>query len=180
MFPELHTTRFLLRQIKPTDQEFIYRGLSDPRVIPFYGVQYKSLEATSAQMEFYEKLWRERTGCWWKVLEKDSLVPVGACGINGYQPDHEKAELGYWLLPEYWQKGIMMEVLPVVIRYVFQNWKLHRLEAVIEEGNEPSRRLSEKLGFTFEGMLRESELKHGKRISLLMYSILSSDLPASS
>jgi ribosomal-protein-alanine N-acetyltransferase len=70
----------------------------------------------------------------------------------------------------------MAEVLPVMIRYIFQNWKIHRLEAVIEEGNESSRRLSEKLGFTFEGKLRESEIKQGKRISLLIYSLLSTDM----
>jgi len=69
----------------------------------------------------------------------------------------------------------MQEVLPVVISYVFSYWELHRLEAVIEEGNEASRSLSEKLGFSYEGILRESEIKQGKRISLLMYSLLSTD-----
>jgi ribosomal-protein-alanine N-acetyltransferase len=177
MFPELHTPRFLLQQIRPADQSFIFEGLSDPRVIPYYGVHFTSFEATAAQMDFYERLWREKSGCWWKVVEKQSGIPVGACGMNAYHPQHEKAEIGYWLLPEYWKKGIMPEVLPVMIRYVFNNWKLHRLEAVIEEGNEASCRLSEKLGFRFEGILRETEIKEGRRISLLMYSLLASDMP---
>jgi ribosomal-protein-alanine N-acetyltransferase len=60
--------------------------------------------------------------------------------------------------------------------YLFSNWKLHRLEAIIEEGNETSYRLAEKLGFTFEGKLRESEIKNGKRISLYMYSLLATDI----
>ena len=63
-----------------------------------------------------------------------------------------------------------------MIRYVFRNWKIHRLEAVIEEGNTASNLLSEKLGFRFEGVLRESEIKEGKRISLRMYSLLASDI----
>lgn len=176
MFPELHTERFILRQILAEDQAFIFQGLSDPLVIPYYGVQYSSFEATAAQMDFYNQLWAEKKGCWWKIVERKTMQPVGACGMNAYQPLHEKAELGYWLLPAAWKKGIMVEVLPVVIRYIFQNWKIHRLEAVIEEGNESSRRLSEKLGFTFEGKLRESEIKQGKRISLLIYSLLSTEL----
>ena len=55
MFPELHTDRFLLRQIQAEDQAFIFQGLSDPLVIPYYGVQYSSYEATGAQMDFYSQ-----------------------------------------------------------------------------------------------------------------------------
>ena len=175
MFPELHTERFLLNQIVAADQAFIFKGLSHPDVIAFYGVQYKTLEETKKQMDFYDDLWREKKGIYWKIVDRTNGQPVGACGINHYQAMHEKAEIGYWLLPEYWRKKIMSEVLPVMISYVFRHWKLHRLEAVIEEGNETSWRLAEKLGFKYEGRLREAEIKNGKRINLLMYSLLSNE-----
>jgi ribosomal-protein-alanine N-acetyltransferase len=175
MFPELTTKRFLLKQIMPEDQAFIFKGLSDPLVTPFYGVQYKSLEETKLQMDFYDNLLKEKKGIWWKIVDRHSSQFAGACGINNYNAIHEKAEIGYWLLPGFWRKGIIPEVIPIITAYLFSNWKLHRLEAVIEEGNEGSYRLAEKLGFTFEGKLRESEMKNGKRISLYMYSLLSTD-----
>lgn len=175
MFPELETNRFYLKQILASDQAFIFGGLSNPQVIPFYGVKYDSFEATKAQMEFYDLLWKEKTGCWWKIVDKETGLPVGACGMNHYQVAHEKAEIGYWLLPAYWKKGIIQEVIPTMIGHLFENWKLHRLESVIEEGNENSRQSSEKLGFAFEGKLREAEIKNGKRISLLIFSILKTD-----
>ncbi|HRO70531.1 MAG TPA: GNAT family protein [Chitinophagaceae bacterium] len=175
MFPELHTERFVLKQIIADDQAFIYDGLSNPDVIPFYGVSYKTLEETKSQMDFYDRIWREKTGIWWKIIDRDTGLPVGACGMNNYTAAHQKAEIGYWLLPKFWKKGIMPEVVPVMIRYLFSHWKLHRLEAVIEDGNETSWRLAEKLGFCYEGRLRESEVKNGRHISLLMYSLLSTD-----
>jgi len=175
MFPELHTDRFLLKQIVASDQAFIFKGLSHPDVIPFYGVQYKTVEETKRQMDFYDDLWREKKGIWWKITDRLAGSSVGACGINSYQAVHEKAEIGYWLLPEFWRKKIMSEVLPVVISHVFRHWKLHRLEAVIEEGNETSWRLAEKLGFKYEGKLREAEIKNGKRLNLLMYSLLATE-----
>ncbi|HZI53720.1 MAG TPA: GNAT family protein [Chitinophagaceae bacterium] len=175
MFPELHTDRFLLKQIVASDQAFIFKGLSHPEVIPFYGVQYKTIDEAKKQMDFYDDLWREKKGIWWKITDRASGSPVGACGINSYQAVHEKAEIGYWLLPEFWRKKIMSEVLPVVISYVFRHWNLNRLEAVIEEGNETSWRLAEKLGFKYEGKLREAEIKNGKRINLLMYSLLATE-----
>ena len=177
MFPELATTRFNLKQIQAADQPFIFEGLSHPEVIAHYGVSYDSMEAASAQMDFYANIWKEKTGCWWKIVDKQTHLPVGACGINDYHAAHEKAEIGYWLLPPYWGQGIMQEVVPVMIRYVFDHWKLHRLEAVIEDCNPASSRLAEKLGFSFEGRLRESEIKDGKRISLLMYSMLAAERP---
>ena len=175
MFPELHTERFLLKQIVATDQAFIFKGLSNPEVIPFYGVQYKTLEETKRQMDFYDDLWREKKGMWWKIVNRINGEPLGACGINNYQSAHEKAEIGYWLLPLYWKRGIMPEVIPVMTSYLFSHWKLHRLEAIIEEGNDNSTRLTEKLGFQFEGKMRDAEIKNGKRISLLMYSLLATD-----
>ena len=175
MFPELHTKRFLLKRIMPEDQAFIFKGLSHPDVIPYYGVQYKTFEETTGQMNFYDSLWRDKTGIWWKIVDRDNDNPVGACGMNYYNVTHEKAEIGYWLLPEYWKKGIMPEVLPVMIGHLFSHWKLHRLEAVVEDGNDTSRRLAEKLGFQLEGKMRDAEIKNGKRISLLMYSLLATD-----
>lgn len=175
MFPELKTERFLLKEILPADQAFIFEGLSHPDVIPYYGVSYKSYEDTASQIEFYKTIWKEKTGCWWKIVDRASGQPIGACGMNYYSPVHEKAEVGYWLLPAWWKKGIMPEVIPVMIAHLFTYWKLHRLEAVIEDGNEASCKLSEKLGFRFEGRLRDAEIKDGKRITLVMYSLLKTD-----
>jgi len=174
MFIELATDRFWLKEILREDQAFIFKGLSHPDVISFYGVQYNSLEATKAQMKWYESLQEDNTGCWWKIVDKASGEPVGACGMNYYNSIHEKAEIGYWSLPAFWKRGIMNEVIPVMIKHLFNNWMLNRLEAVIEEGNDSSIKLSEKLGFVFEGKHREAEIKNGKRINLLMYSLLKS------
>src|SRR5687767_4292493 len=178
MYPELNTPRFLLKQILPEDQEFIFKGLSHPQVIPFYGVHFKTFDETKVQMDFYDRLWKERTGMWWKIIDRRSTATTGACGINAYESKHEKAEMGYWLLPEYWGTGIMQEVLPVMINYVFSHWRLHRLEAVIEEGNVISCKLAERLGFVLEGKMRDSEVKNGQRISMLMYSLLATDKKA--
>ena len=176
MIPVLETERYILAGVEPADQEFVFRGLSDPAVIPFYGVSYSSFEETSSQMDFYASIWANQTGCWWKIIDRASNQPIGACGINNYQSAHEKAELGYWLLPLAWKKGVMKEVLPVVLAHLFTQWKLHRLEAVIEPGNDASIRLAQSLGFQFEGEMREAEIKQGRRINLQMYSLLKTDL----
>ena len=135
-------------------------------------MSYATFEETAGQMEFYQRVWREQTGAYWKIVAKETQQSLGVCGLSGYIAQHEKAELGAWLLPLYMRQGIMTEVLPIVIGFAFQHWPLHRLEGIVEVGNEASSRLMEKLGFTYEGTLREAELKKGKRVSLEMYSLL--------
>ena len=48
-FPILKTERLLLRQFVDTDLENVFKGLSHPEIIKYYGVSYQTLEATKAQ-----------------------------------------------------------------------------------------------------------------------------------
>lgn len=175
MFPQLETTRLLLTHFRPEDQEFVFEALSHPEVIRHYGVNYSTLEATRAQMEWFSKLLTEKTGIWWKIVDKVSNEPVGGIGMNNYQAQHQKTEIGYWLLPEHWGKGIISEALSVMLDYLFREWKIHRIEAVVEEGNAKSSRVLEKAGFIYEGTLRDCEVKNGSYISLQMFSLLATD-----
>jgi ribosomal-protein-alanine N-acetyltransferase len=172
MFPELSSQRFLLKRILPEDQQFIYEGLSHPDVIQYYGVSYRSFGSTSIQMQFYDQILKEGSGTWWKIVERSTGLNVGAIGYNSYQPKHHKAEIGYWLLPEYWRLGIIREVLPVVISYLQDVVQIHRIEAQIESGNDRSQRTLEQFGFEHEGFLRDYEIKNGKFISLHIYSLI--------
>jgi ribosomal-protein-alanine N-acetyltransferase len=172
MFPDLTTHRLLLKQIVPEDQQFIFEGLSHPEVIPFYGVRYESFEATIAQMDWYHKMLKEGTGIPWKIVDKETLESTGVMSIYFYKPEHNKAEVGFWLLPQYWNKGFASEALKAVIEYWKNEKKLHRLEGFVEEGNKASSKLLEKAGFAYEGTMRDCEIKEGKYISLLIYGLI--------
>jgi ribosomal-protein-alanine N-acetyltransferase len=171
MFPELITERFLLEQVVPEDQQFIFEGLSHPDVIAFYGVRYDSFEATKKQMDWYEKIYEEGTGVSWKIVDKVSRKKIGVIVYYFFKPEHKKAEVGFWLLPEYWNKGITCEVLQAVIEYCQKEKDIHRLEAFVEEENAASSRVLQKVGFIYEGTLRECEIKNGKYINLLIYAL---------
>ena len=175
MFPELTTERFLLQQILPEDQTFIFEGLSHPEVILFYGVRYDSFEATKSQMDWYEKNLLAGTGISWKIIDKTSGEKIGVVSFYYFQPEHKKAEIGFWIFPPYWNKGIVSEVLQTIIQYCQKEKGIHRLQAFVEEGNIASSRVLEKNGFAYEGMMKDCEIKNGKYISLLVYSLLSTD-----
>ena len=173
IFPELSTERLLLRKIIAADQVTIFKGLSDPAVIKYYGVSYTSLEATAKQMKFYDDLLKEGTGIWWAVcFKKPAADMIGACGFNYLNRKHKKMEIGYWLLPPYFGKGIMTEAVTAIINYAFATMNIHRIEAVVEAGNDDSTKLLKTLNFTYEGTLVDSEIKNGKFISLQSWALL--------
>ena len=172
MFPTLITKHLFLQQVMPEDKQFIFEGLSHPQVIPFYGARYDSFEATKAQMDWYEKIYAEETGISWKIVDRDTAEKLGDISIYLYKSEHKKAEIGFWLLPQYWNRGFASEAMRVVVDYCRNERGIHRLEAFVEEGNNASKRVLEKAGFDYEGKMKDCEIKNGKFINLLVYALL--------
>lgn len=176
-FPILKTEHLLLRQFNPNDIYNVFKGLSDPEIIKYYGVSYSTLEDTKAQMQFFNDLEGNGTGIWWAICSPDNNIFYGACGLNGLDKDHKKAEIGYWLLKEHWGNGYISEAVPFIVKYGFEQLGLHRIEAIVETENSASKKLMDRLGFEHEGTLIECELKNGKYISLDMYAKINSNDP---
>jgi [ribosomal protein S5]-alanine N-acetyltransferase len=174
--PSFKTQKLQLRTVQASDKEFILKGLSDKRVTEFYAVHFNDLEEVQEQMDYYDDLVQNGTGIWWVFshLNEDKLI--GACGLSNLDKEHKKAEIGFWLLPGFWGKGYMPEAAHAVINYCFDHLNLNRVEAIVEGGNTASEKVLQKLGFTYEGKLREGEVKNGRFIDLVYYSLLRSDL----
>lgn len=171
-FPIITTERLLLRQFADSDLENVFRGLSQPDVIKYYGVSYQTLEATKAQMDFFADLEINGTGIWWAICSPDNRIFYGAGGLNSLSKEHQKAEIGFWLLPDFWGKGILAEAMPAICNYGFENLGLHRIEGIVETENLNCKKAMAKLDFRHEGTMRDCEIKNGQFISLDIYAKL--------
>jgi ribosomal-protein-alanine N-acetyltransferase len=169
-FPVIKTNRLLLRQFVDSDLANVFKGLSHPDIIKYYGVSYDSLEAAKKQMIFFADLERNETGTWWAICSTDNKIFYGAAGLNNLSKTHKKAEIGFWLLCEHLNKGIMTEAIPTVCDYGFDKLGLHRIEAFVETPNENSKKLLLKFNFQHEGTMRDCEIKNGNFISLHIYA----------
>lgn len=63
----------------------------------------------------------------------------------------QNAYMGYYAIAGMNGRGLMSEAVRFVVTYAFTELDLHRLEANIQPGNEPSRALVKRLGFRQEG-----------------------------
>lgn len=172
--PSLSTSRLLLRKITDSDLHNIYKGLSHPKVISFYGVSYDSIEAAKTQLHWYQQLETDDTGIWWAICSPNDTQFYGAIGFNNWHKDFKKAEIGFWLLPEFWKQGFVSEALSAVCDYGFNMMNLHRIEAQVETVNMASKNCLLKFGFSHEGTLRDSEIKNSQYISLDVFAVLNS------
>ena len=171
-FPTLKTERLLLRQFVASDIENVFKGLSHPDIIKFYGVSYQTVEATKEQMDFFADLEKEETGIWWAICSLDNQKFYGAGGLNNLNKEHKKAEIGFWLLTDFSGQGIMNEAMPLLCDYGFYKLGLHRIEGIVETENINCKKAMAKLNFDLEGTMRDCEIKNGKFISLDIYAKL--------
>lgn len=171
----MNKSKYLLKEIEKTDINNIHKGLSNSEVTEFYDVHFSTIEETEEQMLWYQNLKKEGTGIWWGIYDKENNQFCGAGGFNGLDKNHQKAEIGLWLLKEYWGKGILKEVMPQLFELGFKNLNLNRIEGYVVSKNQKCKSALEKINFQFEGTMRECEIKNGEKINVDLYSILKSE-----
>ena len=165
----------IMRPIRNADIDHVFRGLSHPEVIKYYGVSFSSLEETKVQMEWYANIEKDKTGIWWAICDQTDKDFFGAIGFNDIHPEHHRAEIGFWILPAHWGKGIIPEAARVVCDYAFETLGLHRIYAYVESENNNSKKVLSKMGFEYEGTMKEYEIKNGKWIDLEIFGLLHKD-----
>lgn len=99
---------------------------------------------------------------------------LGGCGINQIDPEHRRANVGYWVRTSAAQKGVATAAVTQVARFAFAETDLVRLEILCAVDNRASQRVAEKAGAVREGVLRERLLVHGVHQDAVIYAILKS------
>lgn len=168
----LHTERLLLRPVEPADQQKIFEGFSHPEVTRYFDITYPTFESTAVQMEWYANNRNENSGYAWVVCDKHTQEFMGVFSLYYINTKHQRAELGYWLLPPFWNKGYATEILTAILHHAKTDLHLHRIAAEVEQGNTASIQLLGKNGFERDGILRDYEIKDGKFQHLEIWAVL--------
>ena len=161
-FPELATQRLRLRKIEPRDAADMYAILSDEEAMRYYNEPFRSLAEAEAYIMLRRDDYARRREIRWGIARHDDDRIIGSCGLHHFDEGFHRAETGYILHRACWGQGIMAETLSAVLTYGFTEMKLHRIEAVIDIANERSKNLLLKLGFQYEGNLRQRFLFRGE------------------
>lgn len=108
---------------------------------------------------------------WLAITLRNDDRQIGGIGLRVDQ-QHQHAELGYWIGVPYWGKGYATEAGREMLRYGFENLKLHRIFASHFKHNPASGNVLKKLGMRYEGCQRGHLLKWNQFVDSELYGIL--------
>jgi len=162
-FPSLTTNRLRLRQIRSTDVEAIFATFSDEETMKFYGHEpHRSVDDSQEWIRRIQASYERRESIHWGITLHDEDRVIGSCSFHQFDAGFHRAETGYELNRAFWRQGIMLEAMSAILTYGFTELGLHRVEAIIDIANEPSKSLLLKLSFSYEGNLRQRYFFQGR------------------
>jgi ribosomal-protein-serine acetyltransferase len=84
-------------------------------------------------------------------------------------------EIGYWLGANATGRGLMRKAITAMLEFVFEELNINRLVLHADVRNRSSRAVAERLGFTLEGIERQSWILHGEYTDNALYAMLAED-----
>jgi RimJ/RimL family protein N-acetyltransferase len=145
----IETERLRFRPYKEKDLPFLISLCSDPQVMRYIG-KVKTPEETEEMLQKWLNAQKGGMGIC-LAIDRKSGEKVGHSGVIEQIVDGRiEAEIGYWLLPKYWGKGLGTEMAAAFRDYAFETLKLHRLISIIQPGNKASIKVARKIGMEKE------------------------------
>jgi ribosomal-protein-serine acetyltransferase len=101
---------------------------------------------------------------------------AGVIGLHKVDWLNRRAEIGYWLGREFQGRGVATQACLAVTRHALVEMELNRVEIRCATSNKRSKAIPRRLGFTYEGILRQAELLHEGYVDLEVYSMLRGEI----
>lgn len=147
-FPTLSTERFQLRELLESDVKEIYIQRSHPTIQKY--IKREPARNEEDALAFIRKVREQELAgksITWVIVPKGEKALIGQVCLWNIEPENDKAELGYSLHPDWFNKGVMTEVLRAIIDYGFSTMKLQQIDAFTHKDNLASRQVLHKSGF---------------------------------
>ena len=165
--PDENDVRALLEYAQRNDGP--QRPWSPPTPVDAFTEQYTLRRIRDGQRQLAEGT-QVRFWLRWRHDERGPFV--GALTLSGIALGPFRcARVGYHIDHELQGRGLMSEALRAVIRYAFDELRLHRLEASVIPSNERSVRVLERAGFVVEGYARKYLFINGQLRDHLLTSL---------
>ena len=173
-FPVLETDRLTLHALTQENAGDMFLLRSNVAAMKFIGKPLlTSLYDAERLIDVYMFNLQEKMGITWGItLKSESNGLVGTIGFHKLDKPNFRAEIGYLLHPDQWNKGIMNEAIKSVLNYGFLEMGLHSVEGRIHPENIPSSRILIKNGFLKEAYFKEAFYSEGKFLDTEVYSLL--------
>lgn len=173
---EIETKRLILKNYCENDLDNIYRLKSEPLVWKFSTqIATNEIEDSRILLESVLKNYDKNKQDFQALFLKDSVKYIGEAGILSFNNQRNSAVIGYNLLPQYWENGYATEITKALVKYLFEDTKTERIEALAMEANKSSTKVLEKSGFVLEGLLRNYAYINNQYFNVCYFGMIRND-----
>ncbi len=159
---EAHDNNMLLSLVNDPDTEMMLGGSSWPI-------------SEADQLKWFEHLEKTKDILRCIIATPDNSVAIGTIILSDIDQKNGTGHLHIKMSKEGRGKGYATEAVNVLVRYAFDELRLHCIYANILSYNDASVRLFEKCGFKRDGILRARVYKNGQYVNVYTYSRLTDD-----
>ncbi|MEO1254028.1 MAG: GNAT family N-acetyltransferase [Bacteroidota bacterium] len=155
MVDTLETERLQLRIIKAADASFLHQLMNTPKWFSYIGDRHINSEEDAIQY-MKDKMHADLAVKGFMnhvMITKETNEPVGTCSLHDRE-GVEGLDIGYALLPEFEGKGYASEGAKAMVKMAFNIYQQTQVSAIVNDENEGSWRLLEKIGFQHQGYIQ--------------------------
>ena len=174
---EINDGEIILKKISKQDADFLYGGLNEKGITEYLSLEpLKTKDNSKRLIRSYLKFWDNFTQYnYIIVLQGNNNVKIGSVILWNVNWRHMRSEIGIWIIPSYWSKGLGKRSLNLIKKIAFNHLKLNRLEAHIATANLTSISLFKKSEFQVEGTLKKYLNLNGKYHDALLLACLKNE-----
>lgn len=146
----LQTDRLLVRESTLEDVDEFYRIYKEPSVTRYMEGLYEDRDEELEYMKAYiDQIYGFYGYGLWTVILKETGQVIGRAGLS-VREGYEIPELGFLIDVSHQRKGYGYEVCHAILEYAVEELEFEKVQALVDEKNEISAHLLQKLGFYFE------------------------------
>ena len=169
-----------LRPLERTDRDEMYAAVRESIAevgpwLPWCHPGY-ALSETTSFIETTIQWWANQSQFPFGIFDATTGVFIGGTGVNHINQQSRYANIGYWVRTSRARQGLASRSLRLAARYAFNAVGMKRVEITAHPDNIASRRVAEKAGATFEGVVRNRIFMRGRTYPAALYSLIPEDL----
>ena len=174
--PTFATKRLRLRAFRASDLDAMHALYADADNLRYWSTPPSAnLGATRRAMRWH-LAYRPRNYVIWAVEESKSRKVIGMINYHHRNLREKRVDVGWLILPQHQGKGYMTEAGQALLRHLFDDLGVHKVEALIEQANKPSVALAKRLGFRLEGgPIRDRWSVNGTWHSVMLYGLIAGE-----
>jgi [ribosomal protein S5]-alanine N-acetyltransferase len=172
-FPQLETPRLQLATIAEVEASAMLRLYQNKELAQYNAwAKIKTIKQARQKIKQFAQEFANCQKVRWGIYLKEPPQLIGNCVLYNLKPIEKRAEIGFNLMPDFWQQGYMSEAISKILAFLWMTIPIEEIEAWTMLKNKNSQKFLEKIGFSLKSQTLQSRLS-GENFEIFMIYKLS-------